>query len=322
MAALLNSLFVGLLLVFSTSAVRAKSYPVRTIRLVVPWPAGGIVDALGRIIGKKMSDNLGQPVVVENRVGAASAIGADNVAKAAPDGYTLLVATSGHAINVGLSKNLPYDALNDFTAIRLIATAPSVLVVHPELPVKTTGQLIALAKDRPGKLTYASAGNGSFAHILAELFKQAASIEVLHVPYRGQPQAVTDLLAGRVDMLFATMTVAVPQIEAGKLTALGVTAKDRVSALPTTPTLGEAGIPGFEGGQWLGILGPKGMSDELIQTLGKEIDKVLKDPEVRAAIEVQGMYILNEEAATFRTMLDNDIKRWVKLIAETGIAAN
>ena len=133
---------------------------------------------------------------------------------------------------------------------------------------------------------------------------------------------MTDLLAGRVDMLFATMTVAVPQIEAGKLKALGVTSKDRVSALPTTPTLGEAGILGFEGGQWLGILGPKGMSDELIQTLGNEIDKVLNDPEVRAAIEIQGMYILNEDAATFRTMLDNDIKRWVKLIAETGIAAN
>jgi len=260
--------------------------------------------------------------VIENRVGAASAIGADNVAKAAPDGYTLLLATSGHAINAGLSKNLPFDPLNDFTPVRLIATAPSVLVVNPELPAKNVRELIALAEARPGKLTYASAGSGSFAHILAELFKQSAHIDVLHVPYRGQPQAVTDLLAGRVDMLFATMTVAVPQIEAGKLRALGVTAKDRVQALPNTPTLAEAGIPGFEGGQWLGILGPKGMSDDIVQTLGQEIDKALKDPEVRAPIEVQGMYIVNDDAATFRAMLDEDIKRWIKLINETGLVAN
>lgn len=322
MARMMHSISLALAMLFVSSLAVAEIYPARTIRLVVPWPAGGIVDALGRVVGKSISDDVGQPVVIENRVGAASAIGADNVAKSPPDGYTLLLATSGHAITAALSKNLPYDSLNDFTPVRLVATAPSVLVVDPAVSARSVGELITLAKAKSGKLTYASAGSGSFAHILAELFKQSARIDVLHVPYRGQPQAVTDLLAGRVDMLFATMTVAIPQIEAGKLVPLGVTAKDRVPVLPNVPTLAEAGIQGFEGGQWLGILGPKGMSADLVQAIGKAIAKALKDPEVKAAIEIQGMYIVNDDAAKFRTMLDDDIKRWTKLINETGLTAN
>ncbi len=316
----------GLLLVFTLllagSATGAEAYPTRAIRLVVPWPAGGIVDALGRIVGKRISESVGQSVVVENRVGAASAIGADSVAKAPSDGYTLLLASSGHAITAALSKNLPYDSLKDFTPITLVATAPSVLVANPTVPAKTARELIELARAKPGKLTYASAGTGSFAHILAELFKHAAAVDVLHVPYRGQPQAMTDLLAGRVDWLFATLTVAIPQIESGKLSGLGVTAERRVPALPNVPTLAEAGVPGFEGGQWFGILGPKGMSDELVRAIAVEIDKALKDPEVKAAIEVQGMYIVNADAAAFRTMLEEDIQRYTKLIADTGLTAN
>lgn len=195
------------------------------------------------------------------------------------------------------------------------------LVANPSVPAKSARELIELAKAKPGKLSYASAGTGSFAHILAELFKHTAKVDVLHVPYRGQPQAITDLLAGRVDLLFATMTVAIPQIEAGKLAGLGVTAKDRIPALPNVPTLAEAGVPGFEGGQWFGILGPKGMNDELVRAIAAEIDKALKDPEVKAAIEVQGMYIVNADAAAFRTALEEDIQRYTKLIADTGLTA-
>lgn len=311
-----------LILGMTAPAYAAEPFPSRPIRLVIPWPAGGIVDALGRTIGKKISDNVGQPVVVENRVGASGSIGADFVAKAAADGYTLLLASSGHAITAALSKNLPYDSLNDFTPIRLVATAPSVLVAHPSVPAKNAAEMIALAKTKPGKLTYASAGPGSFAHILAELFKHNAQIDLFHVPYRGQPQAMTDLLGGRVDVLFATMTVAIPQVEAGKLQALGVTAKQRVPTLPNVPTLREAGVAGFEDGQWMGLLGPKGMDDDLVQAIGREVDKALKDPEVRAAIEKQGMYIVNDDAATFRATLANDIKNWTKLVAETGLTAN
>ena len=300
----------------------AETYPTRAIRLVVPWPAGGIVDALGRILGKRISENVGQPVVIENRVGAAGAIGADNVAKAPPDGYTLLLASSGHAITAALSKSLPYDSVKDFTPIALVATAPSVLVANPAVPAKTAGELIDLAKARPGKLTYASAGSGSFAHILAELFKHTAKIDILHVPYRGQPQAMTDLLAGRVDILFATMTVAIPQIEAGKLGGLGVTSRSRIPALPDVPTLAEAGVLGFEGGQWFGILGPKGMSEELVRAIAGEVDKVLKDSEVKGALEVQGMYIVNEDSASFRTMLEDDIRRYTKLITDTGLTVS
>ncbi len=309
----------SLTLVLSAVIANAEEYPSRTIRLVVPWPPGGIVDTLARVVGDRMSQELGQPLVVENRPGAGSKLGTDSVAKSAPDGYTLLVATSAHSINAGLYASQPYDPVQDFMPIVLAATAPSILVVSRSTPAQNLKELIELAIRRPGQLTYASAGNGSPAHLLGEMFKQATKTDLLHVPYRGAPQAMNDLLAGRINLLFANMTVGLPQVEAGQVRAIGTTSAERLPALPNLPTISEAGLPGFQGDQWLGFLAPKGTPSEIVSKLNTVVNKVLGSPGPQEMLSVQGLYVVGGSPEEFSKLIKDDIERWKRVIAESGI---
>src|SRR5438552_13835540 len=241
------------------SGASAQTYPTRPIRLVVPFPAGGTTDILAREVGQRLSMTLGQPVVIDNRPGAAGNIGADLVAKSAPDGYTLLMGTVGtHAINASLYAKMPYDHVKDFAPIILVAGVPNVLVVNPSLPVNSVQELIAYAKANPGKLNFASSGPGTSIHLSGELFKVMAGVQMTHVPYKGSAPALQDLLGGQVQLMFDNLPPSLPHIKAGKLRALAVTSVARSPALPDVPTIAESGLPGFEASSWFGILVPAG----------------------------------------------------------------
>ena len=245
------SLVCTLMMAVLPSGASAQDYPARPVRVLVPWPAGGIVDLAARTVGERLQSALGQTFITDNRAGAGGVTGADVVAKAAPDGHTLVFTTSALNMNAALGGKLPFDVTQDFEPVAVVAYAPGILVVHPGLGVRTTQELIALAKARPGKLSYASAGNGSPAHLSAELFKSMLGLDILHVPYKGAPPAMIDQIAGRVDVQFANPAVALPQIKAGKLVALAVTSTRRFGPLPEVPTMAEAGVPNFEADQWL-----------------------------------------------------------------------
>ena len=242
----------------------AQNYPSRPIRLVVPFSPGGAADVPGRILTQKMSEALGQQVVVDNRPGAGSTIGADQVAKAPADGYTLLMISNTHFVSAALYKKLPYDSLNDYAPVTQVTSAPNVIVVHPSLPAKTVRELIALAKSKPGKIDYASSGNGSTQHLTGALFTKMAGIEMTHIPYRGSGPATADLLSGQVTVGFPGIAGMLPQIKAGKLRALAVTGTKRSPELPDVPTVAEAGVKGYDVTAWFGIAGPKGMPREIV----------------------------------------------------------
>jgi tripartite-type tricarboxylate transporter receptor subunit TctC len=241
------------------ACANAQSYPVKPIRIIVPFPAGGIADLFGRVIGQKFHETWGQPAVVENRPGAGGNIGAEVVAKSPPDGYTLVTGSIGtHAVNVSLFSKLPYDPIRDFAPVSLIMEAEGLLVVHPSVPVRTVKELIALAKARPGQLAYASAGYGTAAHLSGELFKSMAKVDMVHVPYKGNVPAITDLIAGQTSLLFATMPTVLPQVQAGRLKALAVTSSARAPAAPQLPTIAEAALPGYSVTNWIGVFAPAG----------------------------------------------------------------
>jgi tripartite-type tricarboxylate transporter receptor subunit TctC len=305
--------------IIGVAPAQAGTYPEKVIRIVVPWPAGGLVDVLGRVLGNKMSDAFGQPVVVENRPGAGGNIGTAAVAKSAPDGYTLLVATSAHAMSAAIYKNLSFDPVADFTPIVLAARAASILVVHPSVPASSLKELITLARAQPAKFTYASAGAGTPAHLYAEMLKDRANVDLLHVAYKGAPPAMLDLLAGRVDMLFANMTVGLPQIRSGKLKALAVTSAQRSSHLPDTPTLSESGLPGLEAAQWLGVLGPRGLPPAIVEKLNAQVNKSLTMSDVKDALVEQGMEIQGSTPQEFETVFKADMVRWADVAERAGV---
>ena len=298
----------------------AQDYPSKPVHMVVPWPAGGLVDIAARIAAKELQAGMGQPVVVDNKPGAGGVIGADIVAKSAPDGYTLVLTTSALTMNAALDRKLPFNVSADFVPIAAFAYAPSVLVVHPSAGIGSVADLVSRAKARPGKLTYASAGTGSPAHLSGELLKTMAGIDLLHVPYKGAPQAITDLMAGRVDTQFANATVALPQIKAGTVRPLAVTSARRFAALPDVPTLAEAGLPNFEADQWLGILVPAGTPAKVQQRLRAETDKALAKEEVRAALAQSGMTVAR--AATlpeFAAYIKQDLDKWAQVVKAANI---
>lgn len=298
----------------------AQEYPSKPVHLVVPWPAGGLVDIAARIAAKELQAGMGQPVVVDNKPGAGGVIGADAVAKAAPDGYTLVLTTSALTMNAALDRKLPFNVSTDFAPIAAFSYAPSVLVVPPSTGIGSVADLIARAKSRPGKLTYASAGTGSPAHLSGELLKSIAGIDVLHVPYKGAPQAITDLIAGRVDILFANAAVALPQIKAGAVRALAVTSARRLAALPDLPTMVEAGVPNFEADQWLGILAPAGTPSRVLQRLRAETDKALGKEEVRATLAQSGMTAARvATVAEFAAYVRQDLDKWTQVVKAANI---
>src|SRR5918995_200381 len=268
--------------------VAAQPYPSKPIRVVVPFPAGGIADLYARLIGARVSETWGQPIVVENRTGAGGNIGADAVAKSPPDGYTLVMSALGpHAVNVSLFTKMPYDPVRDFSPVALVLEAEGLLVLHPSVPVNNVAELIAHARANPGKLTFASAGMGTASHLVGELFKSMAKVEMTHVPYKGNVPAITDLLAGQTSLLFATMPTVLPHAKAGKLRALATIGASRAAAAPDLPTIGES-LPGFEVNNWIGLFAPAGTPAEIVKRWNAEVMRIMQSPDIQARLPVEG----------------------------------
>ncbi|HEY0202431.1 MAG TPA: tripartite tricarboxylate transporter substrate binding protein [Burkholderiaceae bacterium] len=307
-------------LTFCVAAQAAPSgYPDKPITLVVPWAAGGSTDILARALAEQMTKSMGQPVVVDNRTGASGNIGSNYVAKAKPDGYTLLIGSmSTHAMNPALMPNMPFKGADDFTPIALIANVVNTMVVNPSVPVKNVQEFIAYAKAHPGKLAYASAGGGSTNHLSAEMFNKAAGIEMLHVPYRGGAPAVLDTVANQTQVLFSAGTQTLAHVKSGKLRLLAVTEPHRSTLLPDTPTVAET-LPGYEMSVWYAAFGPAGMPKELVTKLNTEINKALAVPEVRARMDAMGVELIESTPAQLAATLRKDTERYAKIIKDLGI---
>ncbi|WP_459618256.1 Bug family tripartite tricarboxylate transporter substrate binding protein [Bordetella sp. 2513F-2] len=298
-------------------------YPERPVRLVVPYPPGGATDVIGRVLAEQLGAELGQAVVVENRAGAAGNIGADQVAKAQPDGYTLLMgALTSHAINAVLYEGrVSYDIERSFAPVSIVGTVPLVFVVHPSVQARTLQEFIALAKSRPGHITMASAGNGSPQHLAAERFKHVAGVEVLHVPYKGSGPAMTDLMGGQVLGMIETVPAAQANIKAGKLRALAVTAGERAAALPDVPTAAEAGLPDFEVSSMFGIVAPAGTPAPVIDRLNGALQRILARPEVKQALLNQGAVATWTTPADAAARIRTERRNWAEVVREAGIKA-
>lgn len=298
----------------------AGTYPDRAIRLVVPFPAGGGVDIVTRILAAELTDKLGQQVVVDNRAGASGILGSEFVAKAAPDGYTLLMGNvATHAVNPSLYRKLSYDPLKDFSPVSRVAEVPEMLLVHPSVPATTVKELIAFAKTRPGELTFGSAGNGTPPHLAAELFKSMAKINIVHVPYKGTPPAMTDLMGGHITMIFSNILSALPPVNANKLKALGVTSRKRARVAPNIPTIAESGLPGFEEYSWYGVLAPAGTPSAIVTKLNGAIVQSLKSPTIVERLLQQGAEINTSSPAEFRDFIAVEIERYAKIIKSSGL---
>jgi len=297
-------------------------YPSKIVKIVVPTSPGGGNDAMARIVAAKLQERWKQAVIVENKAGANGAIASEYVARAAPDGYTILfgyIAT--HGINPGLSK-VPYDPVKDFAPIAEIAEAQGVLVVNPNVPAKNVKELIALAKAKPGTMSYASAGNGTAPHIAGELFKQQAGVDILHVPYKGSGPAVTDTLAGTTQIMFPSLVAATPQIKSGKLRALAVTGSKRSALFPSLPTVAESGVAGFEITQWYGFFAPAKTPRDIVDKLNKEIVAVMKEPDVAKKFADQGADIVTGSSEDFGKLVQSELAKWSKFIKEAKITAD
>jgi tripartite-type tricarboxylate transporter receptor subunit TctC len=300
------------------ATAQVQEYPTRTIRVVVPFSPGGAVDGPMRLIAQELGKRLGQAVVVENKPGAGATIGTDAVAKAAPDGYTLLLASQTNAISATLYSKLPFEPMDDFTPITLIGREPGVVVVNPSLPVTTLSQFIAYVKERPGKVDYASSGNGSGQHLFAALLASKTGMKMNHVPYRGSGQATTDLLSGVVAMAIPGTAGMVGHIKAGKLRALAVTGAKRSPQLPDVPTVMESGVPDYEAYVWMGLLAPKGTPPPIIDRLNRELVAVLGENEVKHYMATAGIEIVGSTPAEFGTFFRAEKDLWAKVIRDTG----
>ena len=298
----------------------AQSYPTRAVRLVVPFGAGGGTDNLARIIEPLVSKGLGQPLVIENRPGGGSVIGMDAVAKAAPDGYTLVMTDTSIAVNPSL-KPLPYDSIKDFEPVSLLATAPVILVAHPSLPAKTLQEFVALAKREPGKLNYASGGIGASTHLGGELLKFVAGIDVAHVPYKGTGPAMNDLIGGHVQVMFSGISSARPHMDAGKLRALAVTGEARNAATPDVPTFAEAGLPGVTASTYWGILAPKGTPKEIVERVSAEFARAVREPDVVARIAQLGYLPIAGGPSDYAANIKAEIEKWAPVVKNANIKA-
>jgi tripartite-type tricarboxylate transporter receptor subunit TctC len=308
-----------LLLALSVPAF-AQDYPNRPVRLIIPFPPGGSNDVVGRMVAKQLSEKMGQQVFVDNRGGAGGTIGTEAVAKADPDGYTLAIVSIAHAVNPALYK-LHYDPIKSFTPISILATGPNVLVVNPESPFKTVKDLLAAAKAKPGELNYASAGVGSFQHLGAELFKLTAGVNIVHVPYKGGGPAMQDVIAGHVKIMFSSLVQTTPFIKSGQLIALGTGGAKRNPVLPDVPTIAEAGVPGYVGDNWWGIVAPAGLPKPLADKVYKAVQEALKAPELQAQFEREGAATVDMSSAEFGKYIETEIVKWARVVKEGGITA-
>lgn len=315
---------VAVLLPASPAAAQPQSsaqpWPSRAVRIVVPFGPGGSADFVGRLLGQRLTETLGQPVIVENRPGAGAMLGNEVVAKSLPDGYTLTIGTLGpFAVNQSLFRKVPYDSQRDFAPITLTGASSHVLVVHPSMPVKSMPDLVALAKQRPGQMTFASSGIGNATHLTGELFKSMAGLDVVHVPYKGGGAAVADLIGGHVAFSFASMPSAMPHVRAGRLRALAVAPAQRVSTAPELPTVAESGLPGFSSEDWQGVLAPAKTPQDIVMRLNGEIHKVLGTPEVREKLDAQGFQVRLSTPQQFAELIRVESAKWAKIVKEANI---
>ena len=319
----LRAIVASLALSMIGGIAHAQAWPQKPIRLLVGFAPGGGTDIVARTLGQRMSELLGQPVVVENRAGASGTIAAELVAKAAPDGYTLLAGHSNsNAIAPFVLKSVPYDAATDFTAITYIGYVPNVLVVYPGLPAKSVPELVALAKSKPGELTYASSGVGSTQHLAGALFAKLTDTRINHVPYKGSGQAVVDLIAGQVNMNFDTMPPVLEHIKAGKLRALAISTPQRLPQLPDVPTFTEVGILGFDVTNWYAIMGPKGMPADVVAKINDAVQKSMTDPALRPKLEAQGVQFGSGTPDTFTAFIRSELGKYEKLVKELNVRAD
>lgn len=307
------------LLASPTIYAQKPSYPAQPVTLVVPFPAGGPTDAMARVLAQKLGDRLGQQVVIDNRGGAGGGIAAEMVARAPADGYTLFFGTTGTmAINPSLYAKLRYDPVKDFAPISLMATTMNVLVVNPQLPVKSLGELVALAKAKPGELSYGSAGNGSSNHLSGELFRTSAGIQINHIPYKGSAPALVDLLGGRLSMMFDTIAQQTQNIATGKVNALAVTGPARSPLLPAVPTAQEAGLKGFDVTIWYGVLAPRGTPAAVVDRLQREITTVMATDEMRKRMQADGAEARTTTPAEFAALIQSDTAKWAPVVKNSG----
>jgi tripartite-type tricarboxylate transporter receptor subunit TctC len=309
----------GLLLALTT-AVAAQDYPNKPVRLIIPFPPGGSNDVVGRMIGTQLSERLGKQVVVDNRAGAGGVVGTELAASAPKDGYTILIISMAHAVNPWLYK-LPYDPLKAFTPISILASGPNVVAVHPGLPVNSIKELVALAKQKPGELQYASAGVGSFQHLGGELFKLEAGVDMLHVPFKGGGPAMIDVIGGHTKLLFSSLVQTTPHIRSGKLKAIGVGGSKRNSVLPEVPTVAESGVPSYEAVNWWGLVAPAGTPAPVIERLHKAVQEVQNSAEVQKQFASEGGEIVRMSPAEFGTFMEKEMTKWGRVVKEGGIKA-
>ena len=309
---------VAMCLALLSVVANAQQFPVKPVKIIVPFPAGGTVDFFARVLSSKLSDSLGQAVLVENRAGAGGNIAVEAVAKSAPDGYTLLMGSEIVAINTSLYSKLAYDPVKDLTPITLVGTVPNILIVHPSMPVNTVKELITLAGKSPGKISFASTGQGTSSHLSAELFKLMANVDLLHVPYKGGPPAVADLIGGQVNMMFINMPTGLAHVKSGKARILAVSSSRRVPQLPDVPTVDQAGLKGYETAAWSGLYAPAGTPPEVIARLHAEVVKILKMPSVREQLAGQGAEAGGDTPEEFGRFTRDEISKWAKIIKISG----
>ena len=311
--------WIGLALAMFAALAQGQAWPSKPIKWVVPFAPGGTTDILARTVGEKLAIALGQPVIIENKPGAGGGVGAEFTAKAAPDGYTIMGGTiSTHAINASLYNKLPYDPVKDFVAITLLARVPNMLVVNPSLPANNVKELIVLLKANPNKYSFASSGNGTSQHLSGELFKISAGVDMQHIPYKGSPPALQDVMGGQVAMTFDNITPAWPLAKAGKLRALAVTTAARSAVAPDVPTLAESGLPGFEVGSWQGVFAPAGTPPEIIKRLNTEIVKILKLPDVKEKLVGLGAEPVGNTTEEFTAIVKAEVVKWADVVKKSG----
>jgi tripartite-type tricarboxylate transporter receptor subunit TctC len=320
--ALMHRLCWAALTVLAAAGAAAQSYPSKPVRVIVPFPAGGGIDSVSRALTPKLTEYLGHAFVVDNRSGASGTIGTEAVAKAPPDGYTLLATFSSHTQNASLYSKLGYDTVRDFAPITQIATVANILVVNPAMPVKTVKELIALAKKRPGEILYASIGNGTPSHLSAELFDNMAGIKMTHVPYKGAAPSIISLLSGETQLTFTTVLVALPHVKSGRFRALGVASLKRAAVMPEVPTINEAGVRGYESNAWYGLFAPAKTPASIVEQLHRETVRALQSPDLRDGLKNQGAEPVGNTGEQFNTIIKDEIEKWRKLVQTLGLKAD
>jgi len=312
---------LGLLLAIAASVAAAQGYPAKPLRLIIPFSPGGSNDIVGRMAAAQLGERLGQPVIVDNRTGAGGTIGTEAAAKASPDGYTLFLVSVAHAFNTAIYKKLPYDPVKSFVPVAMLGTGPAVLVIYPGLPASSLQELIALAKQKPGQLNYASAGVGSFLHLAAELFRLQAGVSLTHVPYKGAAPATVDVIAGQAQLCVASIITLLPHIRSGRMRALATTGSQRSPLLPDVPTFAEAGVQGSEATNWWGILAPAGTPQPIIDRLHQELSAIIASAETKKRFDAEGAEARPMSSAEFGKFIDDETTKWARVVKEAGVSA-